>query len=68
MTHTAVRRPVPRQRDLYDLTLTTTARAAALFRDGQARLLRVQTGAEEPLSAAGGEDPDFAVGHALLWG
>lgn len=52
--------------DLYDLPLTTTPAAAAQFRDAQARLLRVQVGAEAPLLRAVADDPDFAVGHATI--
>jgi tetratricopeptide (TPR) repeat protein len=54
------------QRDLYDLPLTTTADAAALFRDAQERLLKVQVGVEGPLQLAVSADPNFAVGHATL--
>ena len=54
------------QRDLYDLPLTTTAGAAALFREAQERLLKVQVGVEEPLQRAVADDPDFAVAHATL--
>jgi hypothetical protein len=54
------------QHDLYDLPLTTTAAAAELFRDAQARLLRVQTGAAAPLQRAVALDPEFALGHAML--
>jgi hypothetical protein len=55
-----------RARDLYDLPLTTNAEAAALFRDGQQRLLKVQVGAATPLQRAVLLDPAFAVGHATL--
>ncbi len=55
-----------RERDLYDLPLTTTADAAALFRDAQERLLKVQIGAAAPLQRAVAQDPGFAVGHATL--
>jgi hypothetical protein len=54
------------ERDLYDLALTTTPAAAALFRDAQERLLKVQVGAAAPLQRAVAEDPGFAVAHATL--
>jgi hypothetical protein len=54
------------QRDLYDLPLTTTADAAAHYRDAQERILKVQVGAESALRAAVDADPEFALGHATL--
>jgi hypothetical protein len=54
------------QQDLYGLALTTTADAAELFLVAQERLLKVQTGVEEPLRRALEQDPDFAVAHATL--
>jgi tetratricopeptide (TPR) repeat protein len=56
----------PQQRDLYDLPLTTTAEAAAFYRDAQERLLKVQVGAESALRQAVDADPAFALGHATL--
>ena len=54
------------ERDLYDLPLTTTPEAAALFRDAQERLLKVQIGAAPLLQRAVLADPGFAVGQATL--
>jgi tetratricopeptide (TPR) repeat protein len=66
VTETRTRTALGRQIDLYDLPLTTSEAAAALFRDAQARLLRVQVGAAAPLQRAVAWDPQFAVAHATL--
>ena len=62
-------RDQPRHRraeDSLGLALSTTGDAAAAYREGLDRLLRVQSGAEEFVAAAVEEDPTFALGHAVL--
>jgi uncharacterized NAD(P)/FAD-binding protein YdhS len=55
-----------RSEDSLGLALSTTSDAAAAYRDGLDRLLRVQSGAEECLVEAVEADPTFALGHAVL--
>jgi hypothetical protein len=52
--------------DWYGLRLSTSPEAAAAYRAGQGRILRVQSGADEALRSAVAADPGFAVAHAAL--
>ncbi|MEO3756170.1 FAD/NAD(P)-binding protein [Streptomyces sp. B6B3] len=64
-----VRRPVRGRRrptDLQGLPLSTHAAAAAAYRVGLERVLKVRAGAADALSRAVELDPGFALGHAAL--
>jgi hypothetical protein len=53
------------QKDAYELSLSTSsAAAAALYREGVALMLSLWPGAAEKLDAAIAEDPQFALAHA----
>ncbi|MFD4509857.1 FAD/NAD(P)-binding protein [Streptomyces sp. NPDC058457] len=56
------RRPV----DGHGLPLSTHAEAAAAYRGGLDRVLKVRSGAEEAFARAVALDPGFALGHAAL--
>ena len=56
------RRPL----DGHGLALSTHAEAAAAYRTGLDRILRVRSGAEDALTRAVALDPGFALGHAAL--
>ncbi|MEU1338796.1 FAD/NAD(P)-binding protein [Streptomyces sp. NPDC005827] len=58
----ASRRPV----DGHGLPLSTHAEAAAAYRGGLDRVLKVRSGAEDALARAVALDPGFALGHAAL--
>ncbi|MER5526525.1 FAD/NAD(P)-binding protein [Streptomyces sp. NPDC002677] len=58
----ASRRPV----DGHGLPLSTHAEAAAAYRSGLGRVLKVRSGAEDALARAVALDPGFALGHAAL--
>ena len=59
--------PVTRRpRDAYGLPLSASTDAAAVYRDGMARILRVQSGAEDLIATAVELDHGFALGHATL--
>ncbi|MGW1893253.1 FAD/NAD(P)-binding protein [Streptomyces sp. NPDC002004] len=58
----ARRRPV----DLHGLALSTHADAAAAYRTGLDRVLKVRAGAEHAFRRAVTLDPGFALGHAAL--
>ncbi|MEV0179070.1 FAD/NAD(P)-binding protein [Streptomyces sp. NPDC050625] len=58
----ASRRPV----DGHGLALTTHAEAAAAYRTGLDRVLRVRSGAEDAFARSVALDPGFALGHAAL--
>ncbi|GAA3300299.1 FAD/NAD(P)-binding protein [Dactylosporangium vinaceum] len=53
------------RRDQYGLPVLASARAAEHFDDAVRRVLRVQQGAGAALDAATGEDPSFALAHAV---
>jgi uncharacterized NAD(P)/FAD-binding protein YdhS len=55
-----------RPRDVYDLPLSTTAEAAAEWRDAVDTVRRLQGGAEQALARAIDADPGFAMAHAAL--
>ncbi len=55
-----------RPRDPFGLPLSTSTGAGAAYAQALGRLLRVQSGAEELVSAAVRLDPGFALGHAAL--
>ncbi|MEV6946511.1 FAD/NAD(P)-binding protein [Streptomyces sp. NPDC051172] len=56
------RRPV----DGHGLALSTHAEAAAAYRSGLNRVLKVRAGAEDAFARAVALDPGFALGHAAL--
>ncbi|MGW7545341.1 FAD/NAD(P)-binding protein [Streptomyces sp. NPDC054770] len=56
------RRPV----DGHGLSLSTHAEAAAAYRSGLDRVLKVRSGAEDAFARAVALDPGFALGHAAL--
>ncbi|MFI7402040.1 FAD/NAD(P)-binding protein [Streptomyces sp. NPDC049541] len=56
------RRPV----DGHGLALSTHAEAAAAYRSGLNRVLKVRAGAEDAFARAVAVDPGFALGHAAL--
>ncbi|MGW0119014.1 FAD/NAD(P)-binding protein [Streptomyces sp. NPDC003327] len=56
------RRPL----DGHGLALSTHAEAAAAYRTGLDRVLKVRSGAEDALARAVALDPGFALGHAAL--
>jgi hypothetical protein len=56
------RRPL----DGHGLALSTHAEAAAAYRTGLDRILKVRSGAEDALTRAVTLDPGFALGHAAL--
>ncbi|WP_208643326.1 FAD/NAD(P)-binding protein [Streptomyces diastatochromogenes] len=56
------RRPV----DGHGLALTTHAEAAAAYRGGLDRVLKVRSGAQDAFARAVALDPGFALGHAAL--
>ncbi|MFF7985827.1 FAD/NAD(P)-binding protein [Streptomyces sp. NPDC007901] len=58
----ASRRPV----DGHGLPLSTHAEAAAAYRGGLDRVLKVRSGGEDALARAVALDPGFALGHAAL--
>ncbi|MEV7286331.1 FAD/NAD(P)-binding protein [Streptomyces sp. NPDC093252] len=58
----ATRRPV----DGHGLPLSTHADAAAAYRRGLDRVLKVRAGAEDAFARAVAADPGFALGHAAL--
>ncbi|MFJ5552583.1 FAD/NAD(P)-binding protein [Streptomyces sp. NPDC093225] len=58
----ATRRPL----DGHGLALSTHAEAAAAYRTGLDRILKVRSGAEDSLTRAVALDPGFALGHAAL--
>jgi hypothetical protein len=53
-------------KDLYGLTLTTTAEAAQAYDTALRRILLVQSGAAEAMHTAARADPGFALAHAGL--
>ncbi len=53
-------------RDLYDLSLSTSATAASAYNTGVSALLRVQEGGLLSISESIAHDPTFALGHAGL--
>ncbi|MEU6257839.1 FAD/NAD(P)-binding protein [Streptomyces sp. NPDC047043] len=59
-------RPSRRPVDGHGLALTTHAEAAAAYRTGLNRVLKVRTGAEDAFARAVALDPGFALGHAAL--
>ncbi|MGP4111447.1 FAD/NAD(P)-binding protein [Streptomyces sp. 4N509B] len=64
-----LRRPAPARRrptDLHGLPLSTHASAAAAYRAGLDRLLKVRAGAADCFTRAVALDPGFALGHAAL--
>ncbi|MFC7260455.1 FAD/NAD(P)-binding protein [Streptomyces lutosisoli] len=61
-TRRARRRPV----DAHGLALSTHAEAAAAYRTGLDRVLKVRSGAEDAFGRAVALDPGFALGHAAL--
>ncbi|MFI1973670.1 FAD/NAD(P)-binding protein [Streptomyces wedmorensis] len=60
------RRTSRRPLDGHGLALSTHAEAAAAYRTGLDRILKVRSGAEDALRRAVGLDPGFALGHAAL--
>ncbi|MFF4044765.1 FAD/NAD(P)-binding protein [Streptomyces sp. NPDC001816] len=60
------RRTTRRPLDGHGLALSTHAEAAAAYRTGLDRILKVRSGAEDSLSRAVALDPGFALGHAAL--
>jgi len=52
--------------DLYGLSLSTSSEVADLYNDALGRILRTESDAHQPLIAAVGQDPDFAMGHLAL--
>ncbi|MFJ9821239.1 FAD/NAD(P)-binding protein [Streptomyces sp. NPDC101151] len=58
----STRRPL----DGHGLALSTHAEAAAAYRTGLDRILKVRSGAEDALARAIALDPGFALGHAAL--
>ncbi|MFE2044017.1 FAD/NAD(P)-binding protein [Streptomyces sp. NPDC059477] len=58
----ATRRPV----DGHGLALSTHAEAAAAYRRGLDRVLKVRAGADDAFARAVALDPGFALGHAAL--
>ncbi|MFK0171907.1 FAD/NAD(P)-binding protein [Streptomyces sp. NPDC090306] len=62
----ATRRARRRPLDAQGLALSTHAEAAAAFRSGVDRVLKVRGGAEDALARAVSLDPGFALGHAAL--
>ncbi|MFJ5262498.1 FAD/NAD(P)-binding protein [Streptomyces sp. NPDC088387] len=63
---TAPRRAGRRPVDGHGLALSTHAEAAAAYRRGLDRVLKVRAGAEEAFGRAVALDPGFALGHAAL--
>jgi uncharacterized NAD(P)/FAD-binding protein YdhS len=61
-TSRSSRRPV----DGHGLALSTHAEAAAAYRSGLDRVLKVRAGAEDAFARAVALDPGFALGHAAL--
>jgi uncharacterized NAD(P)/FAD-binding protein YdhS len=55
-----------RPRDPYGLPISASDGAATAYVAGLRRILRVQSGAESLLATAVQEDPQFALGHAVL--
>ncbi|MFG2786052.1 FAD/NAD(P)-binding protein [Streptomyces sp. NPDC048419] len=62
----ATRRPSRRPVDGHGLALSTHAEAAAAYRGGLDRVLKVRAGAEDAFARAVALDPGFALGHAAL--
>ncbi|WP_327257990.1 FAD/NAD(P)-binding protein [Streptomyces sp. NBC_01244] len=60
------RRTTRRPLDGHGLGLSTHAEAAAAYRTGLDRILKVRSGAEDSLRRAVALDPGFALGHAAL--
>ncbi|MEU6407013.1 FAD/NAD(P)-binding protein [Streptomyces sp. NPDC046985] len=60
------RRTARRPLDGHGLALSTHAEAAAAYRTGLDRILKVRSGAEDSLRRAVALDPGFALGHAAL--
>ncbi|MFC8517017.1 FAD/NAD(P)-binding protein [Streptomyces sp. NPDC057257] len=62
------KRPRPSRRpvDGHGLPLSTHADAAAAYRTGLERVLKVRAGAEDAFARAVALDPGFALGHAAL--
>ncbi|MEU0399582.1 FAD/NAD(P)-binding protein [Streptomyces sp. NPDC006197] len=60
------RRTTRRPLDGHGLALSTHAEAAAAYRTGLDRILKVRAGAEDSLTRAVRLDPGFALGHAAL--
>ncbi|MFI5766679.1 FAD/NAD(P)-binding protein [Streptomyces sp. NPDC051563] len=60
------RRTARRPLDGHGLALSTHAEAAAAYRTGLDRILKVRAGAEDSLRRAVALDPGFALGHAAL--
>ncbi|MEU6143612.1 FAD/NAD(P)-binding protein [Streptomyces sp. NPDC047081] len=62
------KRPRPSRRpvDGHGLALSTHADAAAAYRTGLDRVLKVRAGAEDAFARAVALDPGFALGHAAL--
>jgi len=59
-------RPSRRPVDGHGLALSTHAEAAAAYRTGLSRVLKVRAGAEDAFARAVALDPGFALGHAAL--
>ena len=59
-------RPSRRPVDGHGLALSTHAEAAAAYRAGLNRVLKVRAGAEDAFARAVALDPGFALGHAAL--
>ncbi|NUP45576.1 MAG: lycopene cyclase [Streptomyces sp.] len=59
-------RPSRRPVDGQGLALSTHAEAAAAYRSGLNRVLKVRAGAEDAFARAVALDPGFALGHAAL--
>ncbi|MGW3118802.1 FAD/NAD(P)-binding protein [Streptomyces sp. NPDC001107] len=59
-------RPSRRPVDGHGLALSTHAEAAAAYRTGLNRVLKVRAGAEDAFARAVALDPGFALGHAAL--
>ena len=62
----SVRRVIRRPSDGGGLALSTHSAAAAAYRSGTDRVLKVQAGAERAFRRATALDPGFAAGHAAL--
>ncbi|MFG2381449.1 FAD/NAD(P)-binding protein [Streptomyces avermitilis] len=62
----AARRPRRRPVDAHGLALSTHAEAAAAYRTGLDRVLKVRAAAEDSFERAVTLDPGFALGHAAL--
>ncbi|MCX4885097.1 FAD/NAD(P)-binding protein [Streptomyces sp. NBC_00847] len=63
---TRASRPSRRPVDGHGLPLSTHAEAAAAYRSGLDRVLKVRAGADDAFARAVGLDPGFALGHAAL--